>query len=79
MYWRRHAEQRQGLLLGVFFVGTFLSRIFVEMIKNASVFIGSGENLNMGQFLSIPFVIAGIWLIVRALRRPAMPIKYTDC
>ena len=79
MYWRRHAEQRQGLLLGVFFVGTFLSRIFVEMIKNASVFIGSGENLNMGQFLSIPFVIAGVWLIVRALRRPAMPIKYTDC
>lgn len=79
MYWRHHAEQRQGLLLGVFFIGTFLSRIFVEMIKNASVFIGSGENLNMGQFLSIPFVIAGIWLIIRAMRRPPMPIKYTDC
>lgn len=70
MYWKRHAEQRPGLLLGVFFVGTFLSRIFVEMIKHATVFIGSGENLNMGQFLSIPFVIAGIWLIIRAMRLP---------
>lgn len=70
--YRAKAYQREGLLLGVFFIGTFLSRIFVEIIKNATVFMGGiGESFKMGQLLSIPFVLAGIWLIIRALRRPA--------
>lgn len=70
--YRAKAYQREGLLLGIFFIGTFLSRIFVEIIKNATVFMGGiGESFKMGQLLSIPFVLAGIWLIIRALRRPA--------
>ena len=32
--------------------------------------------LNMGQLLSIPFVIAGVWLVIRALSRPRVPIKF---
>ncbi len=70
MYWRYNAQRRPGLLLGVFFIGTFLSRIFIEMLKHATVFAGGiGESFKMGQLLSIPFVIAGIWLVLRALKR----------
>ena len=69
--YRKQAYRREGLLLGVFFIGTFLSRIFIETIKNATVFMGGiGESFKMGQLLSIPFVIAGIWLVIRALRQP---------
>ncbi len=78
MYWRRHAEQRPGLILGVFFIGTFLSRIFVEFVKNDQVAFESEMLFNMGQWLSVPFVIAGFWLIIRAMRRPPVPIKYKD-
>ena len=78
MYWRRHAEQRPGLLLGVFFIGTFLSRFFIEFVKNDQVAFEAGMTFNMGQWLSIPFVAAGIWLVVRAMRRPPIPIRYAD-
>ena len=78
MYWRRHAEQRQGLLLGVFFIGTFLSRFIIEFVKNDQVAFEENMTLNMGQWLSIPFVIIGIWLVVRAMRRPPVPIRYAD-
>ncbi len=78
MYWVRHAEQRQGLLLGVFFIGTFLSRVLVEFVKNDQVAFEADMMLNMGQWLSLPFVIAGFYLVWRALHRPAVPIRYAD-
>jgi prolipoprotein diacylglyceryltransferase len=34
--------------------------------------------LDQGQLLSIPFVIAGIWLIIRAMRKPRLHIDYPD-
>ncbi len=72
LMYQHKAYRREGLLLGVFFIGTFLSRIFIEIIKNATVYMGGiGDSFKMGQLLSIPFVIAGIWLVVRALRRPS--------
>ncbi len=76
MYWRCHSERRPGLLLGVFFIGTFLSRIFVEFVKNDQVAFEADMMFNMGQWLSVPFVIAGVWLIVHALRRPPVDIQY---
>ena len=76
MYWCRHAEKRPGLLLGVFFIGTFLSRIFVEFVKNDQVAFEADMFLNMGQWLSIPFVLVGFWLVIRALRRPPVSIAY---
>ena len=73
MYWKRRAGDRPGLILGVFFVGVFLSRFFIEFVKNDQEAFEADMLLNMGQWLSIPFVIAGVWLIIRALRRPIVP------
>lgn len=76
MYWRRNAEEREGLIFGTFLIGTFLSRFLIEFIKNDQVAFEASMTLNMGQWLSIPFIVGGVWLVVRAMMRPRVPIKY---
>lgn len=78
LYWKKNAGERPGLLFGVFLIGTFGSRIFVEMIKNNQVAFEDNMALNMGQLLSIPFVLLGIYLIVRAMIRPKVQLSYPN-
>ena len=78
MYWKRRAGDRPGLILGIFFVGVFLSRFLIEFVKNDQEAFEANMVLNMGQWLSIPFVIAGVWLIIRALTRPEVPGRIDD-
>jgi prolipoprotein diacylglyceryl transferase len=68
MYWKRKDYKYEGLIFGVFLLGIFLSRFFVEFLKNNQEEFENGMILNMGQLLSIPFVIAGFWLIWRGLK-----------
>lgn len=78
MYWEKDAQTRPGLLFGTFLVGTFLTRFFIEFIKNDQVDFEASMTLNMGQWLSIPFVLAGIGLIIYAMRRPAIHIDFPN-
>lgn len=78
MYWKKNAQTRPGLILGTFFIGTFLTRFFIEFIKNDQVDFEATMTLNMGQWLSIPFVLAGIGLIIYAMRRPAIHIDFPN-
>ena len=71
LYYKTDARNRRGLLLGVFFTGVFGSRFLIEYVKNVQESFEEGMILDMGQILSIPFIVGGIWLIVRAMRRPA--------
>ena len=73
MYWRKGAARRPGLIFGVFFIVLFSCRFLIEFIKNDQVAFEAGMPLNMGQLLSIPFILIGVWLTVRALRRPPVP------
>ena len=70
LYYNTDARNRRGLLLGIFFTGVFGSRFLIEYVKNVQEAFEEGMLLDMGQILSIPFIIGGIWLIVRGLRRP---------
>lgn len=79
MYWRRNAGERPGLLFGTFLVGIFTPRFLIEFIKNNQVAFEADMTLNMGQCLSIPFVITGIALIIYAMRRPRVQIDYPNC
>ncbi|MDE7160231.1 MAG: prolipoprotein diacylglyceryl transferase [Muribaculaceae bacterium] len=74
MYWKRNAEERPWLLTGVFFVWTFGTRFLIEYVKNVQV---SSEyamiekyGMNLGQMLSIPFILLGITLVITACVRP---------
>ena len=78
LYWRRNAEERQGLLSGIFFVAVFASRFLIEFVKNPQESFELEMTLNMGQVLSIPFIVAGIILIIYAMRNPRVPIEYKN-
>ena len=71
MYWKKDAQARPGLLFGTFLVGTFLTRFFIEFIKNDQVDFEATMALNMGQWLSIPFIIIGVGSMIYSNRKKA--------
>ncbi len=74
MYWRRNAEERPWLITGIFFIGIFLPRFLIEYIKNVQVEselrMIADYGMNLGQMLSVPFILLGIFLTVWALVHP---------
>lgn len=78
MYWKRNAEARPGLIFGTFLVGVFLSRFFIEFIKNDQEAFEATMTLNMGQCLSIPFVLLGIGFIIYAMSRPKVKLSFPN-
>lgn len=71
LYYRKDmGRRRPGVLFGVSMIGIFLTRFFIEFIKERQVDFESGMALDMGQLLSIPFILFGVFMIVRAMRRP---------
>lgn len=67
-YRRRQAQMPLGLMFGIFLVGLFAARFGIEFLKEPQVEFEQHLPLNMGQLLSLPFIAAGIYLIVRSLR-----------
>ena len=61
-------RRRQGLVTGVFLAGYALARIFVEFFREPDAFMGFiAAGTTMGQWLSLPMLIAGACFIWRAL------------
>jgi prolipoprotein diacylglyceryltransferase len=75
LYRKTSAKNRPGVLLGVFFVLIFTPRFFIEFIKEDQEAFEAGMMLNMGQWLSIPFVLVGLFLVYRAIRKPEVVFK----
>ncbi len=74
LFTRTGLRFRPGALCGCFWIGYGLSRITVEFFREPDAFLGFlWLGASMGQLLSIPMVLFGIWLLVRALNKPAMP------
>lgn len=72
LYWKKQAYKKNGLIFGVFLIGIFGSRFALEFIKLNQEAFESGMFLNMGQILSIPFIVWGIWLIIRSTKQPVI-------
>ena len=68
MYWVKGLQEKRGLILGTFLIIVFLTRFLLEFIKNDQEAFEADMALNMGQILNIPFVIWGVYLIIKALR-----------
>ncbi len=72
MYWKTPARKYHGLIFGVFLVLLWTVRFVVEFVKSSQ---GGFEKLSVfnalstGQWLSIPFIIAGFYLIFTAKKR----------
>jgi prolipoprotein diacylglyceryl transferase len=70
-YRRKQAKTELGLLFGLFLVSVFGFRFFVEFLKEIQEAWEAALPLDMGQILSIPFVLTGLYLIKTA-RPPAI-------
>lgn len=68
-YWKTKAKERQGLIFGIFLIGIFGSRFFIEYVKEVQELWEQDMTLKMGQWLSVPFVIAGIYYIYKAFKK----------
>ena len=64
---RGRIRARFGLLTGVFLCGYAVARMTGEYFREPDAFLGFlAFGATMGQVLSVPMLLAGIWLIVRA-------------
>lgn len=69
-------RRRHGLVTGVFLSGYALARILVEFFREPDTFIGFlSFGTTMGQWLSLPMLIAGLFFIWRASGRAPQPAQ----
>jgi phosphatidylglycerol---prolipoprotein diacylglyceryl transferase len=62
-YIKTDAKPKPGLLFGLFLIFIFGTRFLIEFIKQPQVGFEEGMALNMGQWLSIPFIATGLIFI----------------
>ena len=80
----KFALKRPGLVTGLFFAGYGTARYLIEFFRQPDAQFQSPENpigyvlysshfgVTMGQILSLPMIIFGVFLVVRALKRPKL-------
>lgn len=74
MYWKGKAYLLEGKLIGTLFVTMFIARFIIEFSKNAQggfEKLGFMKILSTGQWLSIPFIIIGGFLLFRIRNQKA--------
>jgi len=76
LYWHKLEKIYRGTFVGIFLIGCFSARFLIEFLKNDQVDFEAGMFLNMGQILSIPFILIGIGFLVYAYKtkKPAMAV-----
>lgn len=72
LFYKTNARLKEGFLLGMFFILVFGFRFLVEFVKADQVAFEADIPLNMGQWLSIPLVLIGAFLIYRANQKGAI-------
>ncbi len=71
-FWKTKARYEPGKLVGIFLLGYGLSRFSVEFFREADAQLmefAQRTGLHMGQWLTIPMILGGIYLIATAKRR----------
>lgn len=69
LYVKKLDKVYRGTFIGIFFIVCFGMRFIIEFIKNDQVAFEAGMALNMGQILSIPFILLGIGFLAYAFVR----------
>ncbi len=70
-FYKKNSNPKPGLLFGIFLVCLFSIRFFVEFYKENQEAFENNMFINMGQLLSIPFILAGLFLIFRPTTKKA--------
>ena len=73
--WRRGWLQQDGRLTGVLLAGYGVARSMIEFVREPDAQIGLLLNsISMGQLLSVPMIIFGVYLIIRKSALPSRPL-----
>ena len=74
VYKRFLPKLKRGTLFALFLIGLFAARFFIEFVKEPQVEFEQTMSLNMGQWLSVPFILGGVVLLIYSITRgkPAM-------
>jgi phosphatidylglycerol:prolipoprotein diacylglycerol transferase len=71
LWWYAAKPRPRGAVSALFLIGYGVFRFAVEFTREPDSFLGLlALNLSMGQWLSLPMVLGGIYLVVWARRRP---------
>lgn len=67
LYWKTDAREKSGYLFGMFLVLLFIVRFIVEFVKESQGGFESALGLfSTGQWLSIPFILIGLYFVFTA-------------
>jgi phosphatidylglycerol---prolipoprotein diacylglyceryl transferase len=69
-YWKTSIIQFPGRVFGTTLATCFLARFLIEFVKENQVPFENRMPLNMGQLMSIPFILTGVYLIYASRRMP---------
>ncbi len=75
LFWKTRARFRPGLLVGVFTAGIAVARFTVEFFREPDAQLAEfarNSGLSMGQWLTIPLLILGLAIVLRALLKPPL-------
>ena len=73
--WNKFKENTpRGMLLGIFFVWVFTLRFLYEFLKENQEAFEANYALNMGQILSIPVVLLGLFFIIQSRKHAIQKI-----
>ena len=64
VYRKKDGKLHNGRLFGWWLVALFGMRFLIEFVKEEQVDFEKGMTLDMGQWLSVPFILAGILLVI---------------
>jgi prolipoprotein diacylglyceryl transferase len=67
-FMKRKTAPRQGFIFGIFLIGLFTARFLIEFLKNSQEEWEDAMTLNMGQWLSVPFIITGIIVLILSMK-----------
>ena len=69
LYWKKEAWRKPGLLFGTFLTLLFTARFLVEFVKLGQTERDDVLAINTGQMLSIPFILIGLFLLIKAIKK----------
>jgi len=72
LYLKADGKLRNGFIFGIFLVLLFGARFLIEYVKEPQVEFEKHMMLNMGQWLSLPFIAAGIGFLIYSYLKPSV-------
>lgn len=69
MYWKKELWRKSGVLFGTFLILLFGARFVIEFVKLGQTMRDDVLPINTGQILSVPFVLAGVYILMKALKK----------